>query len=104
MNPLAAARYRDCSSVTRAESDAADARVLANILRTDVAAHRPLPAHTIKTRSGTRPRWSTDSAPTCASTTPPPSSRSTEPARLASIPALPARSWPRHPPRQQRPG
>lgn len=44
INPLAAARYRDRSSVARAKSDAADARVLANILRTDMAAHRPLPA------------------------------------------------------------
>jgi transposase len=32
INPLAAARYRDRSSVARAKSDAADARVLANIL------------------------------------------------------------------------
>lgn len=46
INPLAAARYRDRSSVARAKSDAADARVLANILRTDMAAHRPLPADT----------------------------------------------------------
>jgi transposase len=44
INPLAAARYRDRSSVARAKSDAADARVLANILRTDMAAHRPVPA------------------------------------------------------------
>lgn len=44
INPLAAARYRDRSSVARAKSDAADARVLANILRTDMAAHRPLPS------------------------------------------------------------
>lgn len=44
INPLAAARYRDRSSVSRAKSDAADARVLANILRTDIKAHRPLPA------------------------------------------------------------
>ncbi|MYS81107.1 IS110 family transposase [Embleya scabrispora] len=44
INPLAAARYRDRSSVSRAKSDAADARVLANILRTDRHAHRPLPA------------------------------------------------------------
>lgn len=43
INPLAAARYRDRSSISRAKSDAADARVLANILRTDMAAHRPLP-------------------------------------------------------------
>ncbi|MFJ8955317.1 IS110 family transposase [Streptomyces sp. NPDC102381] len=43
INPLAAARYRDRASVSRAKSDAADARVLANILRTDRRAHRPLP-------------------------------------------------------------
>ncbi|WP_086708615.1 IS110 family transposase [Streptomyces antimycoticus] len=43
INPLAAARYRDRTSVARAKSDAADARVLANILRTDRHAHRPLP-------------------------------------------------------------
>ncbi|SFF97431.1 IS110 family transposase [Streptomyces mirabilis] len=44
INPLAAARYRDRGSVSRAKSDAADARILANILRTDIKAHRPLPA------------------------------------------------------------
>ncbi|MGW2964109.1 IS110 family transposase [Streptomyces sp. NPDC001220] len=44
INPLAAARYRDRGSVSRAKSDAADARVLANILRTDIRTHRPLPA------------------------------------------------------------
>ncbi|WP_307665777.1 IS110 family transposase [Streptomyces sp. V1I1] len=46
INPLAAARYRDRDrgSVSRAKSDAADARILANILRTDRHAHRPLPA------------------------------------------------------------
>ncbi|WP_327250255.1 IS110 family transposase [Streptomyces sp. NBC_01244] len=43
INPLAAARYRDRASVSRAKSDAADARVLANVLRTDRHAHRPLP-------------------------------------------------------------
>lgn len=35
---------RDRGSVSRAKSDAADARVLANILRTDRHAHWPLPA------------------------------------------------------------
>jgi transposase len=44
INPLAVARYRDRVSVSRAKSDAADARVLANILRTDISVHRPLPA------------------------------------------------------------
>lgn len=44
INPLAVARYRDRHSVTRKKSDAVDAAALANILRTDMAAHRPLPA------------------------------------------------------------
>ncbi|MFF4745538.1 IS110 family transposase [Streptomyces sp. NPDC001268] len=43
INPLAVARYRDRHSVARKKSDAVDAAVLANILRTDMAAHRPLP-------------------------------------------------------------
>lgn len=43
INPLAAARYRDRHSVSRKKSDPGDALVLANILRTDIHAHRPLP-------------------------------------------------------------
>ena len=43
INPMAVARYRDRYSVSRAKSDAGDAFVLANILRTDLDAHRPLP-------------------------------------------------------------
>ncbi|MGW7759063.1 IS110 family transposase [Streptomyces violaceusniger] len=43
INPLAAARYRDRHSVSRKKSDSGDALVLANILRTDMHAHRPLP-------------------------------------------------------------
>lgn len=46
INPLAVARYRDRYSVSRAKSDAGDAFVLANILRTDPDAHRPVPADT----------------------------------------------------------
>lgn len=46
VNPMAAARYRDRHAVTRKKSDHLDAMVLANILRTDAAAHRPLPADT----------------------------------------------------------
>ena len=42
VNPLAAARYRH--GVSRKKSDPGDALVLANILRTDMHAHRPLPA------------------------------------------------------------
>ncbi|MEU3518355.1 IS110 family transposase [Streptomyces sp. NPDC006654] len=42
INPMAAARYRDRHSVSRKKSDPGDALVLANILRTDMHAHRPL--------------------------------------------------------------
>ena len=44
INPMAVSRYRDRHSVARKKSDTGDALVLANILRTDMAAHRPLPA------------------------------------------------------------
>src|SRR6476661_6949160 len=44
INPMAVSRYRDRYSVSRKKSDAGDALVLANILRTDLAAHRPLPS------------------------------------------------------------
>ncbi|OHU20606.1 IS110 family transposase [Mycobacteroides chelonae] len=46
LNPLAASRYRARHQVSGAKSDAADAVLLANILRTDAAAHRPMPADT----------------------------------------------------------
>jgi transposase len=44
INPKAVDRYRDRHSVARKKSDAGDAFVLANILRTDLSSHRPLPA------------------------------------------------------------
>ncbi|MFJ2008725.1 IS110 family RNA-guided transposase [Streptomyces chartreusis] len=44
INPLAVARYRDRHSVSRKKSDAIDAAALANILRVDMPAHRPLPS------------------------------------------------------------
>lgn len=43
INPMAVSRYRDRHTVSRKKSDRGDAMVLANILRTDMAAHRPLP-------------------------------------------------------------
>jgi transposase len=43
INPLAVSRYRDRHSPSRAKSDAGDAFVLANILRTDPHSHRRLP-------------------------------------------------------------
>jgi transposase len=41
---MAVARYRDRHSVAGRKSDHGDAVVLANVLRTDLHAHRPLPA------------------------------------------------------------
>lgn len=43
VNPMAAARYRDRHTVSRKKSDAQDAAVLANILRTDRHEHRAMP-------------------------------------------------------------
>jgi transposase len=43
INPMAVARYRDRHSVAGKKSDHGDAVVLANVLRTDMHAHRPLP-------------------------------------------------------------
>ena len=44
VNPMAVARYRDRHSIAGRKSDHGDAVVLANVLRTDLHAHRPLPA------------------------------------------------------------
>jgi hypothetical protein len=46
INPLAAARYRERHAVSRRKSAAGDAIILANILRTDAHAHRPIPMNT----------------------------------------------------------
>ena len=46
INPMAVSRYRDRHSVAGRKSDHGDAVVLANVLRTDAHAHRPLPADT----------------------------------------------------------
>jgi transposase len=43
INPMAVTRYRDRHVVSGKKSDHHDAVVLANILRTDVSLHRPLP-------------------------------------------------------------
>lgn len=42
INPLAAARYRDRHQVSGAKSDAGDAKVLADLVRTDRHNHRPI--------------------------------------------------------------
>ena len=46
VNPMSVARYRDRHSVAGKKSDHGDSVVLANVLRTDMHAHRPLPADT----------------------------------------------------------
>ena len=46
INPMAVSRYRDRHSAAGRKSDHGDAVVLANVLRTDAHAHRPLPADT----------------------------------------------------------
>ena len=46
INPLAASRYRARYAVSGAKSDATDAVLLANIVRTDADAHRPMSADT----------------------------------------------------------
>ncbi|MFD7159044.1 IS110 family transposase [Kribbella sp. NPDC059898] len=47
INPLAVSRYRDRYRSSRGKSDAFDAMVLANIMRTDRDAHRPLPTDSV---------------------------------------------------------
>lgn len=51
INPMAAARYRDRHSVSRKKSDPGDALVLANVLRTDMHAQRPLPNDSVLARA-----------------------------------------------------
>jgi hypothetical protein len=51
INPMAVARYRERDTVARSKSDHADAMALANILRTDMHAHRRLPADSELVRS-----------------------------------------------------
>lgn len=81
INPMAVARYRERTSMSRKKSDHADAVTLANILRTDAHAHRRLPADTnwhsrsrcspapIRTPPGDAAAPVTNYARCCASTT-----------------------------------
>jgi transposase len=46
INPMSVARYRERHSTSGAKSDAADAHVLAEIVRVDRAHHRPLAGDT----------------------------------------------------------
>ena len=101
INPLAVARYRERHAVSGKKSDHADAVVLANILRTDRAAHRPLPADSELVRIAPRPITSCGRC--CASTTRGCWRRSAPPA-VASCGPRPARCWRLPPPPPTRPG
>lgn len=48
INPFSVSRYRDRYRSSRGKSDAFDAMVLANILRTDIDTHRPLSDDSVK--------------------------------------------------------
>src|SRR5438132_446427 len=80
INPQSVARYRERHSVARTKSDRVDAKLLANILRTDRAITGPYPPTRSWLRpspcwralnrmpSGTANRSPTNSAPCCVST------------------------------------
>src|SRR5262249_7923492 len=88
INPMAVARYRDRHSVAGRKSDHGDAVVLANVLRTDAHAHRPLPADTelaqaiaVLARAQQDPVW----ARTQAHNKPPPHPRQYYPGSRAAF-------------------
>ena len=89
INPLAASRYRARHQVSGAKSDATDAVLLANILRTDPGAHRVLPADTKPPRrSGC---WPAPSRTPCGHV-----NRSATKSGICSKTSTPRR-WPRSP-------
>jgi Transposase len=84
INPMAADRYRDRHHVSGAKSDAGNAKLLADVVRTDRHNHRQIAGDTpdaeainvlpapIKARSGHARGMPTCCAVDCGSTTPPP--------------------------------
>ena len=110
INPKAVDRYRDRHGVTGKKSDAGDALVLAHILRTDLAAHRPLPADSelaqaiaVLARAQQDAVWARTDAHTscarcCASTTRPSCWRSPPSAAGCSVPRPAPYCAPRPPP------
>ncbi len=87
INPLAASRYRERHVTSRAKSDAGDAKVLADLVRTDRHNHRPIAGDSdlsealqVLARAHQELIWnqnalSTTSVAACASSTPLPSRR-----------------------------
>ena len=109
INPMAVARYRDRHSVAGRKSDHGDAVVLANVLRTDRHAHRPLPADSelaqaiaVLARAQQDPVWDRTTVHNKLRShlreyfpaSSPPSPRS----KAASCAPRPAPSWPPPPP------
>jgi hypothetical protein len=84
INPLASSRYRDRHATSGAKSDPGDARVLADLVRTDRHKHRPLAgdsnlAEAVKIIARAHQVWSgldsaksTSFATRCVSSTPEP--------------------------------
>ena len=114
VNPMAVARYRDRHSVAGRKSDKGDAAVLANVLRTDLHAHRPLPADSelaqavaVLARAQQDAVWDrtqrAQQAPLPPARVLPrlPAPRSPPPAAASCAPR-PASSWPPPPPRPTR--
>jgi len=112
VNPLAVSRYRDRHAVAGAKSDRGDALVLAHLLRTDMAQHRPLPADcehaqavAVLARAQQDAVWDrqqlVNRAAACCWSASRPRSRRSPDARTAAWPApTPERCWP---PRQRPP-
>jgi hypothetical protein len=96
---MAVAQYRGRHAVAGRKSDHLDAMVLANILRTDAAAHRTLPADSELAQAiavlaraqqdavWTAPRPATNSRRTCVSTFPAFWPQSTSAARASPTPS-----------------
>jgi transposase len=106
VNPLSVARYRERHSVSGAKSDAGDAWLLADLVRTDAARHRPVAGDSpaaegikVLARAHQRLIWSVTAlcygcAARCASTSPPRWQRSRTwmpPTRWSCWPAPPSR-------------
>src|SRR6266542_6835418 len=84
INPLAVTRYRDRHTTSRAKSDSGDAKLLADLVRTDRRNHRPVAGDSeqaevieILARAHQNLIWTRNATPTnfgasCASSTPPP--------------------------------
>ena len=111
VNPLQAARYRERHAVSGAKSDAGDAHVLADMVRTDAHQLRTVAGDSAlaeavkvvtrmhKTLIWERTVTASGCGTRCASTSPPPWKRS-----RTSMPRTPLSSWARRGPGRSRRG